>query len=136
MCAESGRMPTSLVKKLGIKSGMDLMFSGHPDGFFRLLGPLPENCQVIEPSSMEKANYIHLFFTKREEMEDLLPLYRQLLKPGGTIWISWPKRTAGIETNLKESVIRKHLESLGLKNFKVLAIDQKWSALSFMVPTN
>jgi hypothetical protein len=48
------------------------------------------------------------------------------------MWISWPKRSSGIETDVTEDVIRKHALRAGVVDVKVCAVDETWSGLKLV----
>jgi hypothetical protein len=75
-----------------------------------------------------------VFFTKRRpELERRLPGLRRALDPAGGLWIAWPKRASGVETDVTEDIVRE----LGLANRlvdnKVAAIDDTWSGLRLVI---
>ena len=47
------------------------------------------------------------------------------------LWICWPKRTAGIRTDVTEHAVRTAGLTNGLVDFKIAAIDETWSGLRF-----
>jgi len=75
-----------------------------------------------------------VFFTKsRAELERRLPTLRRAMDPAAGLWIAWPKRASGVETDMTENVARE----LGLANRlvdnKVCAIDETWSGLRLVI---
>ncbi len=63
--------------------------------------------------------------------------YRRLLgtiiADTGTVWVSWPKRSSGVHTDVTEDVVRDVALPLGFVDVKVCAIDEIWSGLKLMV---
>lgn len=62
--------------------------------------------------------------------------HRQLaarLVPDGRLWISWPKRGSGVPTDISENSLREIILPSGLVDNKVAAIDERWSALQFVI---
>jgi hypothetical protein len=55
------------------------------------------------------------------------------MKPDGMIWIGWPKKTSGVQTDLSENPIRDFALTLGLVDVKVCAIDDTWSGLKLVI---
>ena len=128
----AGYSGTPLAKKLGIKEGHRLAFPSAPDGFRDLLGELPEGASVRSRASGPLD--VAVFFTKRRtELERRLPALRRALDPAGGLWIAWPKRASGVETDVTENIVRE----LGLANRlvdnKVAAIDDTWSGLRLVI---
>jgi hypothetical protein len=76
---------------------------------------------------------IHLFATKAATLGDKLPVYRDAIEPDGMVWVSWPKKSSGVATDLTENVVRDTALALGLVDIKVCAIDDVWSGLKFVI---
>jgi hypothetical protein len=60
--------------------------------------------------------------------------YRKAIAPDGMIWVSWPKKSSGVVTDLTDVVVRDTALPLGLVDIKVCAIDDTWSGLKFVIP--
>jgi hypothetical protein len=121
-----------LAKKLGIKDGHRVAFSQAPAEFTGLLGELPGGVTV--KSRAAGPLDVMVFFTKsRAELERRLPALRRAMNPAAGLWIAWPKRASGVETDMTEDVAR----DLGLANHlvdnKVCAIDETWSGLRLVI---
>ena len=128
----AGYSGTPLAKKLGIKEGQRVAFPSAPDGFLGLLGELPDGVGVRLRASGPLD--VIVFFTKsRRELERRLPALRRAMDPAAGLWIAWPKRSSGVETDMTEDVARR----LGLANRlvdnKVCAIDDTWSGLRLVI---
>ena len=127
-----GYSETPFVKKLGIKDGFSILLHNPPENYFDLFADLPENISVLKEGSAEKADFIHVFCTSFQELRDIACKYKTVLKKNGMLWISWPKGSSKIPTDLQRDPIREYLLSIGLVDVKVAAIDEDWSGLKFM----
>jgi hypothetical protein len=124
----AGYSGTPLVKKLGIKEGHTVAFPGAPDDFAATLGKLPDDVTVS--TRLGGALDVVVFFTRRRaELEGRWDGLRSALKPSGGLWVAWPKRASGVETDLTEDVVREIALAGGLVDNKVCAIDATWSGL-------
>jgi hypothetical protein len=128
----AGYSGTPLAKKLGIKEGHRVAFPSAPDGFAGLLGDLPAGVTVkSRPSG--PLDVIVFFTRRRAELGRRLPTLRRAMDPAAGLWIAWPKRSSGVETDMTEDVARE----LGLANRlvdnKVCAIDETWSGLRLVI---
>jgi hypothetical protein len=128
----AGYSGSPLKKKLGIKEGHRVAFPGAPSEFAALLGELPDGVRVR--SRVAGPLDVIVFFTKRRaELERRLPTLRRAMDPAGGLWIAWPKRASGVETDVTEDVAR----DLGYDNLlvdnKVCAIDETWSGLRLVI---
>jgi hypothetical protein len=77
---------------------------------------------------------VHLFATKAAGLAARLAICRDTLGPDGMIWVSWPKKSSGVATDLSDVAVRDIALSLGLVDIKVCAIDEIWSGLKFIIP--
>jgi hypothetical protein len=128
----AGYPGTPLPQKLGIKSGMRVIAIGAPKKYRELLGKLPDG---VEFSNQPHVNsqFIHFFVIRRSDLEKRLPQLRATLADDGILWVSWPKKSADIMTDVTEDVIRVVALPLGLVDVKVCAVDATWSGLKLMV---
>ena len=75
----------------------------------------------------------HLFVTRRADLAKQLALIEPLLSPNGTIWISWPKKSSGVITDITEDSIRAEAFPRDLVDIKVCAVDDIWSGLKLVI---
>jgi hypothetical protein len=129
--AAAGYSGTPLVRKLGIKAGSRVALVGAPEGFALSAGELPAGASVRR-SVRGPLDVIVAFFERRARLERRLPALRSALDPAGGLWISWPKRSSGMASDLDENVVRACGLAAGLVDNKVCAIDEVWSGLRFV----
>jgi hypothetical protein len=127
----AGYSGTSLPRKLGIKPGSRVALHRAPAGFDQTLGALPEDVQ-IRREVRAGHDVIVAFFSRRSELASSLPRLRAALDTAGGLWIAWPKRASGVDTDITENVVREMGLGAGLVDNKVCAIDQTWSGLRFV----
>jgi len=121
-----------LIKKLGIKSGMHLALINSPQDFLTTVGNLPEDVKISTKLSGEFELIIWFVRSQKEYKSGLLKIKRALAEKSG-IWIAWPKKTSGIESDLSEAVVRKIGLENGLVDYKICSIDNIWSGLKFKI---
>lgn len=128
MAGYSGR---ALAHKLGIKPGTTIAILGGPRGYRATLGPLPEKSRVTR--ALRPGLALVQYFTKsRGELATRFPALARSLAPDGALWVSWPKGSSGVRTDLTENVVREIGLAAGLVDVKVCAVDQTWSGLKFV----
>jgi Protein of unknown function (DUF3052) len=125
----AGYSGTPLVRKLGIKPDARLGLIGAPEGFDATLGELPPGVCVRRRLVGQPFDVIVAFYRGRAELERRLAALARALDPAGGLWIAWPKRAAGVPTDVTENVVRELGLAAGLVDNKVCAIDQTWSGL-------
>ncbi len=128
----AGYSGTPLPQKLEIKPGLTVVTIDAPANYLRLLGTIPEGITFsdrLKPDS----TFVHVFINKRSELERQLAILREKIADTGTVWVSWPKRSSGVATDVTEDVLRAVALPLGFVDVKVCAIDETWSGLKLMV---
>jgi hypothetical protein len=128
----AGYSGTPLPQKLGIKPGLSVVTINTPTNYRRLLGTIPEGVTFFDRLKPE-SSFVHVFIKRRSELEKKLSILREKIADTGTIWVSWPKRSSGVSTDVTEDVVRAVALPLGFVDVKVCAIDETWSGLKLMV---
>jgi hypothetical protein len=121
----AGYSATPQARKLGIKPGMRVGFESVPDGW-QLDDPPP----IVDPAGAS-ADVVIWFVRTAAELADTRT-YGGRIFPHGALWIAWPRRAAGHESDVTENGIRDAVLPLGLVDVKVAAIDQDWSGLKIV----
>jgi hypothetical protein len=126
----TGYSGTPLADKLGLKRGMRVWFHNMPDSVRDEIAHADFDEQPAASAGLQGA---HLFVTERVNLERELAALRPLLATNGFIWVSWPKKTAKVETDITENVVRDVALPTGLVDIKVCAVDAIWSALKLVI---
>src|SRR5262245_37690139 len=127
-----GYSGTPLVKKLGIVAGSEVLVLGAPANFSVLLQPMPAGVRFTsKPTS--KTGLAHVFVTEKGELSKSLAVLRQKLKADAPIWVSWPKKSSGMSSNVTEDVVRQVALPLGYVDIKVCAVSDVWSGLKLVI---
>jgi len=128
--ARIGYSGKSLAAKLGLAPGMRVRTLEAPADYWSLAEFDP--AQVHQTARGGGLDFVHLFVTRAAVLAKRLPALSRAIRPGGMIWISWPKRSAGTDTDLTEDGIRACALPLGLVDVKVCAVDATWSGLKLV----
>ena len=128
----AGYSGTTLLKKLGIKAGHHILTINEPKAYWDWLAPLPEKVEVKQKPVRESLDFIHLFVKERKVFEAEFLKYKKFLKKDGMLWVSWPKKSANVLTDLGENEIRDFGLDNGMVDVKVCAVDEVWSGLKFV----
>jgi hypothetical protein len=124
--------PAPLVRKLGIRAGSRVVTSGAPASFAGLLGELPAGARVTSGAA-PGADVILVFATTLGDLRRRLERALSALAVDGGLWLCYPKRTSGVETDLDFGVVQRLGLEAGLVDNKSAAVDDKWSAVRFVV---
>lgn len=128
-----GYSGTPLWRKLGYTDGLAARVDGGPAGYIALL-ELPGDIRVTWLTrSGPSTAFVHVFSTAASSLRTKLESYRERIAPDGIIWVSWPKKSAGVATDITEDTIRAIALPMGLVDVKVCAVDETWSALKLVI---
>ena len=128
----AGYSATPLAKKLGIKEGSRIFLAGAPGDYRKLVAPLPDG--VVTAARMSgDVDLVHVFSTQKSHLRKTLHACLAKLKQNGMIWVSWPKKSSKVPTDITEDTIREVALPLGLVDVKVCAVDEIWSGLKLVI---
>ena len=128
----AGYSGTALPQKLGIKPGLTVVTINAPAKYRRLLGKIPDDV-IFSDRLKPGSNFVHLFTKRRSELQKKMSILRRKISDNGTVWVSWPKKSSGISTDVTEDVVREIALPLGFVDIKVCAVDEIWSGLKLMI---
>jgi hypothetical protein len=127
----SGYSKRTLAEKLGIKAGQRIVILNAPERYLDALGGLPANVGwVAAPAG--PSEFIQFFCKSKLELRDRFPELKRALALDGMLWVSWPKGSSKVATDLNENVIRDVGLENGLVDVKVISVDEVWSGLKFV----
>jgi Protein of unknown function (DUF3052) len=126
-----GYSGTPLRKKLGIKDGTRVRVFDMPADVRTELKVSLAHCEIL-PDGPGQADFMMLFTKSRSELSSKFPQIAKPLAPAGMLWVSWPKKSSGVATDLSEDVIREIGLAAGLVDVKVCAVTEVWSGLKFV----
>jgi len=129
----AGYSGTPLPKKLGMRAGQRIAFLDAPPEFAEALGALPDGVETPRTTLRGPLDLVVAFFTERRRLQQRLPRLIAALDPAGALWIAWPKRASGVETDVTEDVVREFGLAAGVVDVKVCAIDATWSGLKLVI---
>lgn len=129
--ATAGYSGTPLAKKLGIKEGFTIALINQPEYYFSLFTDFPENVKVINKTGVD---LVHYFASEEKKLQKDIGQLKNRIQPNGVIWISWPKKSSNVVTDVTEDVIRSIALKNGLVDIKVCAVDETWSGLKLVIP--
>jgi hypothetical protein len=115
---------TPLPQKLGIDEGSRVALQGAPEGFAEKVG--------VRPRTRGELDVIVHFATKKGELTRAFPPLARRLAPAGGLWIAWPKKSAGLATDLSFQGVQGIGLDAGLVDNKSCSIDETWQALRFV----
>jgi hypothetical protein len=132
MPGRAGYSGTPLAKKLGVGLGTVVVTIDAPRGYAKLVEPLPVGAR-ISTRMPKRPPFVHVFSASRAALARHLGVLRKRITENGTVWVSWPKKTSGVATDITEDVIRAEALPLGFVDVKVCAVDETWSGLKLVI---
>ena len=128
----TGYSGTPLAKKLGITESAELALLHAPSGYLRLIEPLPAGVKIVDAPAAT-TDIVQIFVMQRAALAKQLTALRKSLKPDAALWVSWPKKTSKVPTDITEDTVREVALPLGFVDIKVCAVDATWSGLKLVV---
>lgn len=129
----AGYSGTPLARKLGIKDDFRVALLCVPNEVRSELQDALAKCRIVRPTR-GPLDFIFLFAKSVAELERQVMPAAKALAPAGMLWISWPKKSSGVATNLTETIVREGGLAAGLVDVKVCAVTDVWSGLKFVIP--
>lgn len=131
--ATIGYSGTPLYKKLGfIKPPLRILTINVPREYKGWLGELP-NGVALTSNVRPPVQAAHVFATERSFLDAVLSTLRNELAQDGFVWVSWPKKTSKVVTDITEDTIRELALPLGFVDVKVCAVSEVWSGLKLVI---
>src|SRR6202158_3796290 len=119
-----------LSKKLGLKPGMRALVVAAPSAYLKSLAPLPEGV-VISEAMGGTHEFVQFFATRRSDIEKSAKKVLKSAAPDALVWITYPKKTSGVESDLSREGVWAAMGGTGWRPVSPIAIDDVWSALRF-----
>jgi len=121
-----GYSGTPLAQKLGIKPGCTLLLDGAPADY-------PSKGAKVARSISDKVDLVHIFTRSADELNAKLHKLRDRIRDDAVVWVSWPKKSSKVPTDITEDTIREIALPLGFVDIKVCAVDHVWSGLKLVI---
>ncbi len=126
-----GYSGTPLPKKLGIKAGFRAHLANAPVDVRAELREALAECEM-KAKAGDMLDFAMLFTKSRAELGREFSRFAKLLAPAGMLWVSWPKKSSGVASDLDENLVRGIGLDAGLVDVKVCAVTEVWSGLKFV----
>ena len=117
---------SALRRKLGIQPGSTIFVESVPDHY-------PSSDAVIARSISKRVDMVHIFTKSAAELSKKLRKYRNAIRDDAAVWVSWPKKSSKVPTDITEDVIRAIALPMGFVDIKVCAVDDVWSGLKLVI---
>ncbi len=119
-----------MAAKIGVKEGHRVTLIGAPRDWS--IEDLPSNARVLRQRSSAKSDVVIAFYYDAASLYREIASLSQSITPNGSLWVAWPRRASGHDSDITDNVVRNMVLPLGLVDVKVAALDDDWSALKMM----
>lgn len=126
-----GYSGTPLPRKLGIKDGFRVSLIDAPPEVVSELKASLGKCDLARDGKGQ-LDFAMVFTKSGASLKKEFSCVARNLAPAGMLWISWPKKSSGVPTDLNENVVREIGLAVGLVDVKVCAVTEIWSGLKFV----
>jgi hypothetical protein len=128
----AGYSATPLARKLGFKAPMTVYTVDAPREYRDWLADLDPGVDFSTRVTPRLAA-AHVFVTRRADLAKHAAALRKAIEPAGFVWISWPKKSAKVATDITEDTIREVVLPMGFVDVKVCAVSDVWSGLKLVI---
>jgi hypothetical protein len=128
----AGYSGTPLPKKLGIKEKFRVSFVELPADVRAELRDTLRTCDVAS-DARGPLDFAMVFVKTKAELKKQFARAAKQIAPAGMLWVSWPKKTSGVASDLDENIVRRVGLEAGLVDVKVCAVSDVWSGLKFVI---
>jgi hypothetical protein len=110
-----------LLAKLGIGQESRVALLHPPEGF-----ALPGG---RTGGKVSEADVVMVFLRSSAALARELPALAGMMRKGRRMWVLWPKKASGVDSDLTMGRIRGMASGFGLVDYKVCAVDETWSGM-------
>jgi len=128
----AGYSGTPLPKKLGIKDQYQIAFIGLPADVKAELQDALGSCKIVK-DGQASLDFAMIFVKSAADLKKSFTPFAKRLASAGMLWVSWPKKSSGVATDLTEDEVRRIGLDAGLVDVKVCAVSEVWSGLKFVI---
>ena len=121
---------TKLLKKLRMQPNQRVLILNAPDRYLDELGPLPEGVELAQEPERD-LDFVHVFAKDLAELGELAPVASESVKRDGLFWVSYPKKSAKVESDLSRDVVWQEVAKTGLRAVSQVSVNDVWSAIRF-----
>jgi hypothetical protein len=122
-----------LLRKLRMQPDQRVLILNAPPGYLEELGQLPEGVEVAEHLD-GVFDFVQVFAENMAELEQLAPVAVDSVRYDGLLWVSYPKKSSGLESDLSRDVVWKEVAKTGLRAVSQVSVNEVWSAIRFRPP--
>lgn len=105
---------SSLARKMKLDGAKSAAFVHAPEGYLKLLQPLPPGLKLSDDLNGRFA-WIQVFVKNKAEFDALIPKVLKAMAPESRIWITFPKASSKIQTDLTRDKGWDSLRGVDLK---------------------
>jgi hypothetical protein len=128
--AQAGYSGKPVWHKLGLSAGLRVLVRDAPTDYEELVG-IDEGVIALV-GARAAFDLAHVFADRSERLAHEIDALAKRLPADGVVWVSWPKKSSGVASDITEDTVRAIALPLGLVDIKVCAIDTTWSGLKLM----
>jgi hypothetical protein len=123
-----GASASTLAHSLEIPEGARLFVWDAPGDYLDLIAPLPPRTRIIKGLDSD-TDVVHVFVRARAALDRSLRTLRATLRPAASIWVSWPRTTAHMKTDVTEAIVREAAAGHDFEAVKMCTVGEQWAAL-------
>ena len=118
----------TVAQKLLIKPSHVVRLVNAPSGYAETLGPLPAEARLVTKSA-KPVDVVQVFVKDMAELQKWLPQMKEALTPAGLLWVTYPKGTSAIKTDINRDIINTYANTVGWQVVAIFSVDDTWAAM-------
>ena len=119
-----------LAEKLRLSEGSSALVLNGPENYQELLGSIPDQVRFLDDRA-EEVDFVHLFAANKKELLEQIDQAEQAVKYDGLLWISYPKGSSGVVTDINRDSLWELIKDRGIRPVTQVSVNDTWSALRF-----
>ncbi len=119
----------TLAAKLKLKPGQKAAVINPPEGYLKTLAPAAE-ATGLSNNLDDQFDWVQVFIRNKDELARWAPHILKALKPESLLWLTFPKGSSKIQTDLTRDSGWESLHGADLKWINLVSVDETWSAFS------
>lgn len=123
---------SALARKLKINADTQVLIINPPQEYLEQIEPLPDGVE-LKTKPQGQFDFAQLFVKNGAELEQYLPDILKSLHKDSLLWISFPKRSSKLQSDLSRDHGWRPLQKSGYQAVSLISIDNTWSAMRFRV---
>lgn len=120
---------SQLARKMRLKPGQRAAVVNAPKGYLKELSPFPPRVRIVD-NLRGSFDWVQIFVKNKRELDKLAPVAIRSLKPESLLWVSFPKGSSNVQTDLTRDAGWDTIRNADVKWVTLISVNETWSAFA------